>query len=272
MGFVDLDHTAADLAYFVDLLATLANDGTNHIVGNVDLLGERCAGHGSTGNWLPMGADVRLRTSMAPMLLRGHVRTGATVASGSGRMAAVGNSRSGAGVSLVRMTIPLGWVLLVGRHVVGAGVGTAAGVVVAVSIVPSGRLRGVGDNLQAAWHGASGSTATGGVGRRSRSAETIVELLKQGAAYIVGGNVDGIGDAHDNERAFTRQREACVRSVETSTRRLLNLLDARTTLAYDGSNEDMRNQEAEGVGLGVSVGGFLQRLIVEGSDDQPKGL
>lgn len=215
---------------------------------------------------------MRLRPSMAPMLLGGHVRAGATVASGSGGVAAVGNSRSGAGVSLVGMAIPLGCVLLVGRHVVGAGVGTAAVVVVAVSIVPSGRLRGVGHNLQAAWHGASGSTAAGGVGRRSRPAETIVELLKQSAAYIVGGNVDGIGDTHDNKRAFTRQREACVRSVETSTRRLLNLLDASTTLSYDGANEDMRNQEAEGVGLGVGVGGFLQRLIVEGADDQPKGL
>ena len=202
MRFVDLDHTAANLAYLIDLLAALANNGADHIIGNVDLLCERCTGHGSAGNWLPMRSGMRLRPSVAPMLLRGHVRTGAAVTSGSSGMATVGNSRSWAGVSLVRMAI-LGCVLLVGRHVVGAGIGTATVVVVAASKVPSSRLRCVGDNLQAAWHSASGSTAAGGIGRRSRSAETIVELLKQSAAYIVGGDVNGIGDAHNNERAFT---------------------------------------------------------------------
>lgn len=39
LGFVDLDHTTADLADLIDLRATLADDSADHVVGDVDLLG-----------------------------------------------------------------------------------------------------------------------------------------------------------------------------------------------------------------------------------------
>jgi len=38
LRLVDLDHTAADLPDLVDLLAALADDGTDHVVRDEDLL------------------------------------------------------------------------------------------------------------------------------------------------------------------------------------------------------------------------------------------
>lgn len=59
LRFVNLDHTAAHLAYFVDLLSTLADDGSHHVVGDIDLLRDGAASHGWLLHMLALRSAVR---------------------------------------------------------------------------------------------------------------------------------------------------------------------------------------------------------------------
>jgi hypothetical protein len=51
--------------------------------------------------------------------------------------------------------------------------------------------------------------------------------------------VDGIGDTKDNQGALGRERETGVGSVQARTGGLLDLANTATTLADDGSNENV---------------------------------
>lgn len=71
LRLVNLNDTPAHLANLVDLLASLANNGTDHIVRNIDLLSHWLAGHACLSGLLAMGRGMRLGLSVSC-----HVRSG----------------------------------------------------------------------------------------------------------------------------------------------------------------------------------------------------
>jgi hypothetical protein len=126
--------------------------------------------------------------------VRLHVGAGC-IASGS--MAAVGHRGSRIRVRLMGVAV-LRRVRL-GGHVVGSGVRAAAVVVLPVAEVAASRLRVVWDYLHAAGDCTRGAAAASRVGGRGRATKTLIELLQESAADVIGGNVDGISHAHHNE-------------------------------------------------------------------------
>lgn len=171
LRLVDLNHTTADLAYFVDLLPALSDDGSNHIVGDVDLLGQRRAWHGSSVNGLSWVSAVRLRHGSTCMGLH---RSSGTIAASLRRTIVNGHGRVGLGC-LVRVglrAVRSSWqAVMLGASVVSAVV------VIAVAVVASGWLRAVRHNLHAARDDASGATAPCRICGGSRSTEPVVQLL-----------------------------------------------------------------------------------------------
>lgn len=171
LRLVDLNHTTADLAYFVDLLPALSDDGANHIVGDVDLLGQRRARHGSSVNGLSRVSAVRLR----------HGSTGVGLHRSSGAIAAslrctVVNRHGRVGLGcLVRVrlrAVRSSWqAVMLGASVVSAVV------VITVTVVASGWLWAVRDDLHAARDNASRATTPCRIRGGSRAAEPVVQLL-----------------------------------------------------------------------------------------------
>ena len=193
LRFINLDHTARDLPDLVDLLSTLADDSANHVVGDVDLLGKGSS-YGRAMRASGMGSRA---ASMADM--GRNVRGGGTVATGG--VGTVMHRDGGVGLGRVRGTI---WRrVLVGRHaataVVGPGIGAVALVKVAVAKAAASGLGNVGDNLKSTGNRGSGASATGGISRGGGTTETLVQLLEKSATNVVSSNVDGIGNAHDNQ-------------------------------------------------------------------------
>lgn len=190
LRFVDLNYATTHLTNLVDLLATFANDSTDHVVGNVDLLRCRTPGHALL-NWLALRLAVHRRLGMtAHVWLR--------VGSGPvGRLLAAVLLGHG-GVAMGSM---LGILLRVGlgRHRLMALAAIMAAVVVirAAKLSTSG-LRAVGDDLHAAWNRSSWLTTPGSIGRGSGTTKAVVELLEESASNIVRGDVNGIGDTHDD--------------------------------------------------------------------------
>ena len=83
-----------------------------------------------------------------------------------------------------------------------------------------------------------------------------IELLEKSAAYIVSRDMDGIGYTHHHKGALARKRQARVRGIQARARSLLDLADANASLADDGSDENMRDEEAKRIGLGLRTGGL----------------
>lgn len=82
----------------------------------------------------------------------------------------------------------------------------------------------------------------------------------------------GVSHAQDDKRTLSRQRQTRLGGVETGTRGLLNLTDAHALLADDGADEDVRNEEAKGIGLGLRGGRLIEWLLVERADDEAECL
>lgn len=243
LRLVNLDHAVAHLPNLIDLLSTLANNGANHVIGDVDLLSDGAAGYRTAHRLSLRSTAVSLRTSMWR-----HVRL---------------NVRSSSiGTTSLRTTVVHrhGWVGLGGgvrillrvgrrRHVVRAAV-IVAGIVLASSVVARSRLRAVRHDLHTSRDGTGRSTASGGICRCGRAAESVVELLQKGATHVVSRNVDSIGNTHNHQRSLARHGEAGIRRVQAGTGGLLNLADTSTTLTDDGTDQDVRNQQAQGIRLG----------------------
>lgn len=64
LRLINLNHTVADLSDLIDLLTALADDGANHIVGNEDLLRQRCASHGTMSRLAAVGSGVGCGTDV----------------------------------------------------------------------------------------------------------------------------------------------------------------------------------------------------------------
>lgn len=248
LGFVDLNNTSADLSNLVDLLSTLANNGTDHVVGDVDLLGQWGTGHTGTTvhGLLTLRSSMGLRCCHMTAMLRRHVRSG-TIATGGlgGVVQRSTGSRLRHGAVVRRLLLRIG----VGRQVVvGSRIRTSA-VVLALSKVASGRLGAVWDDLHTARDDTSGATTARGICRGCRSTEALIELLQKCTSDVIGSDMHSVGYTHYYERALGGQRQTRVRGIESGARGFLNLTNSDTTLADDGSDEHVRNQKTEGIRL-----------------------
>ncbi len=267
LWFIDLDHAATDLTDLVDLLAALSDDGTDHVVGDVDLLGERSArNRRAAGHGLSVRASRAMRTGRTGRV-RLRVRAG-PIATGS--LSAVGHLDGRVRVSLLGVAvlrrIPLG------GHVMGSRIRTIAVVVVPIAKVATGRLGVVRNHLHPARNGSSGAAAASRVGRGSCATKPLVKLFKEGAANIVSCNVDSISHTHHDQRALRGEREARVGRIQAGAGCFLDLLDACASLSNDGADQDVRNEQTKRVGLGILARGLAQRLVVECPDDQTERL
>lgn len=68
-----------------------------------------------------------------------------------------------------------------------------------VSRLASSVLRNIGNDLHAAHNRTMWTTLPLTVIRSCWSSKSICQLLNEGAANVVGGDVDGIGDTENNE-------------------------------------------------------------------------
>ena len=244
LGFVDLDDTAAQLAYFVDLGTALSDDGTDHVVGNEDLLGDGLSGEcGTTLHRLLWRSRAWLCGSSVAVRLR--LLRASTDIRCTGRASAVGHLTLG----MLHRRLAL----LVGHGVLGSR-GASSGksrllVLTGVAHLTASVLRNIRNYLHAARDNTLRTTVTDSIRRSCWSAEALSQLLDKRATDIVGGNVDSISDTKYNERALCRQRQTRFRGVQTCTGSFLNLANSDTLLSNDGADQDVRNKQAKRIGL-----------------------
>lgn len=200
MRLIDLDHASTELAYLVDLLAALADDGTDHIVRNIDLLGDGTAWH--TGrDLLSVRATLWLLSYVRRHMLLTTVGPGAV----GGLLSAILYRHP-----VRRLCSSVGILLGIraGLHGWAATVLVMTAIVLTSAIVTRRRSRRIGNDLHAARDGAGWGTTARGVGRGGRAPETLIQLLQESASDIVGCNVNSVSDAHNDERPFTRHGKA----------------------------------------------------------------
>jgi hypothetical protein len=83
-------------------------------------------------------------------------------------------------------------------HMMSAAVLMAA-VVFWSSVVARSRLRRIWHNLHTSWDRSCRGAAASGVGRSGWATKALIELLQKRATDVVGGNVDGICNAHHDQ-------------------------------------------------------------------------
>ena len=200
LGLVDLDDTTADLTDFVDLLTTLTNDGTDHIVGDEDLLSQRSASHATMHRWSVRRRSVMLGTGGVRRLVRWHMGR-RTISTGL-RSVVHGNVGAGLGSSSVRVVLVR---VRLGGRLLGTRIGASSVVLTLTEVAASG-LRGVWDHLHTTRDDGSRPTASRGISRGRGAAETFVKLLEKSAAYIVSRDMNSIGYTHDHEGTLAGER------------------------------------------------------------------
>lgn len=114
-----------------------------------------------------------------------------------------------------------------------------------------------------------GSTGSGTV--RKVVGVTILVLEKDGSD-VVDGNVNGIGNTRDGENTLSGAGKHGFTSGETGTGSFLDLLDLGTLLANDGAHARVGYNETDGDRLGARNRGLVERLVVNSSDNETKGL
>lgn len=116
---------------------------------------------------------------------------------GSTHRSTVGHGDSRMRLRMLRMTaVRLG--IGVGRHVLRPSL-VASGIVLAVSVVAASGVGHVWNHLHTAGDSTGRATTPSRISRCRRATKTFVELLQQCARDIVGRDVDGICDAHDDK-------------------------------------------------------------------------
>jgi hypothetical protein len=209
LGLVDLDDTAAEVTYLVNFGSTLADDGANHVVGNVDLLGQWLTGHGSAhrgrGCWR---STARGRLLGAANEGSGLVGACATVSGlGSGREVHWGLG-DGSGSWLA---VQVGNTVCTTTGTVGVRVVTLESL--GVAVLAAGGLRNVWNNLHTTRDSTGRTAAASGICRSRGTAVTFRQLLDQGDCDIVGSNVNGICNTENDKGSFRGQGEASIRGV-----------------------------------------------------------
>jgi hypothetical protein len=196
LRLVDLDDTATQLAYLVDLGAALSDDRAHHIVGNEDLLGDRLARERGTAlhRLLGGGRAWLSRTSVAILLLW-LLRASADV----------GSARGASTVAHLSLRMLHGRLTLLVRHgVLWSGsasrlLSLPATVLIGVTHLAASVLGNVRDDLHAARHNALRTTVTNSVSRSSWAAKALSQLLHEGATNVVSSDVNGVSDTKDHE-------------------------------------------------------------------------
>jgi hypothetical protein len=237
LGFVDLDDAATQVTYFVNLSTTLSDDGTDHVVGNINLLSQWLARHGaayrSRGSWGTTSRGGLLRSANIGSGLMGSCATVGSLGCGGEVHGSLGNrSRS-------RLAVKVGNTVRTATGAVGVGVVTLESI--GMAVLTAGRLGNVRDDLHAARDSTCRTAAASSVGRGRGTAVTLGQLLNQGGSNVIGGNVNGICDTKDDEGALCGQRKACIGSIQASTGGLLDFTNATATLSDDGTNQDVGN-------------------------------
>lgn len=264
LRFVDLDHTSTQVPDLVDLGTTLTNDGTDHVIGDVDLLGQWLAGDNPSHRC--SGRSAMRLSRLRSTVRRGLMRTSTGVRC-AGRSIVKGRlcDRGWGGLAVeVRDTISTGrcpvWLSVVSLERVW------------MTVLSTSRLRNIGHHLHTARNDTSRTTASGGVGRSSWSSKPLSELLDQGHSHIVGGNMHSISNTKNDKRTLSGQRKACIRGIQTRSGSFLDLANPDTALANDRTDEDMGDKETKGIRPRLGSRRGLERLVVKCTDNQSEGL
>lgn len=189
LWLVDLDDTATKLAYLIDLRSTLADDRSNHVVRNEDLLRKRLAWNNALHR-LVWWASMRCGTR--PAMLSRLLRANATVA--SCRLASI-MERSLWHLWLetllhLRLSISVGWAL--------SWVMITTSLVIRMAVVAASWLWHIWNYLHTAWDDTGRPTTAGSICRGGRTAEALSELLEESASNIICSNMNRISDTeHD---------------------------------------------------------------------------
>jgi hypothetical protein len=141
-----------------------------------------------------------------------------------------------------------------------------------VSIRAVQGLRLVRDNLHASRNRTSRSTSARSIGGGGRSTITLGKLLHEGVGDVVGRDVNGVGDTSHNQGTLGRERKGRAGRVETGAGRVLDLTNTRASLADDRSDQDVRDQQSQRVGLGLRRRCLVERLVVKRADDEAESL
>lgn len=209
LGLVDLDDTAAKLSDLIDLGASLANDSSNHIIWNEDLLGQWLTRNNrrgwATGAWL--------RLSKATMVwLLWLLGSDASITSNCGRSTIV---HWYSWLGLWGLTMGSIWLAVaVARSRVSTAIVAA---VVGMSIISSGRLGNIRHNLHTTRNNTSRTSTSRSVSGSCRATKSLGELFEERATNIVCSNVDGVRNTKNDQRTLGREWEARVGSIETGT-------------------------------------------------------
>lgn len=150
--------------------------------------------------------------------------------------------------------------------------GIVPAVILTSAVVATSWLGHVRNHLHSPRDCTGWSTTSSGVRRGGWAPEPLVQLLQERAGHIVSSNVDSIGHAHDNQRAFGRKWQYRVRGIQSSSRGFLNLFDTRATFANDATYENGRHEQSQWVSFRLRVRGLGQRFVVERANDQAEGL
>lgn len=260
LRLIDFDDTPTQLADLVDLRTSLADDCPDHVVGDVDLLRQWLAWDNSLHR-LRRGSSMGSRHSTGCLRLWGH----GAIAHGRGAAIAHRGSR------WLR-----DWCLSIRLPILSRGRVARTHVMVAeifrMTKAAACRLGHVRDDLHPTRYNTGGASAACRIRRRRRPAKTIGELLQESACDVVRCDMHSVGNTKNDKRSLSREWEAGVRRVQTGTGLLLNLLDARTTLSNNCANQNMGDQQAEGISSRLRSGWLIKRLVVQCSNDQPKCL
>lgn len=212
----------------IDLGSTLADNGTNHIVGDVDLLSQWLARHDATNRSSSRGACL---SGLGCSIGSGLSRT-STGVRGMGSSAIWHSGLRDRGGC--RLAMEVGNAIGTCRSPIGVRVMSSEGI--RMTILATDGLRNIRYHLHAARDGSSRTSAPGSVGRSGRSAETLGELLDQSNGNIVGGDVNCICDTENYKGALRRQGKARIRGIETRAGSLLDFTNTATTLADNRAN------------------------------------
>ncbi len=267
LRFVDLDDTATQCTDLINLRTALANDRANHIVRNEYLLGHGLPGYHSLhrlcGRTRVAG---RLRGVMSTVWLR-LMRAGAGVAL-PGRARSIVQRRLR--MLLRSLTVQVRHAVRVRRSTVSL-IGVLP-VIVWMTPLTTSSLRNIWHHLHSSRDGASGPTGPRCVRRGGWATESLGELLYEGTAHIIGGDVDCVGHSQYHQGALCRQRKARVGRVQSRSGGFLNLADPHARLSDDGANQDVWYEETQWVRLGLGVRRRFEWLVIQSPDDQAESL
>lgn len=172
LRLIDLNYTSAEMTDLVDLRPSFPNDRSDHVIGDIDLLGEGLARH---------GARHRLRLlTMGTTGLLGVGAVGAGLRTTSST--AIGWARGASVWHGAVLGVRLLWVLIILASVGVGGCARWLGWVTSVvgiwvAVLPACRLGNIRDDLHAAWNDARRTSTSRCIGRSSRTTEAFGKLL-----------------------------------------------------------------------------------------------